>query len=248
MKTDVNYITLMLSHMIQNEDDMNTIISRIVGGTAIPYEWVEPEILPIQELFKTNPTNRYYTIINFMNDSNYSKDHHQDRRMFLNYLTISELELLNNTCAEIFLTQHITKFLVLHITLSFMTAVQLPKTIDNTCEYIKNIKEYTTRDKTTEYIINDEDSICITYRHLTPDINKTKTIIQNWLAENISDGEFGAILIPDINSTIQADMCTRKELLKDITAKGHMCINYSTCVLGGDIGLPYNRGYCLNLN
>ena len=248
MKTNVNYITLMLSHRMQNEDDMNSIISRIIGGTAIPYEWVEPKILPISQLFKSNPIDRYYTIMEFIDDLNYSKDHYQERRMYLNYLSISELELLKNISAEIFLAHRITKFLVLHINLSFVSTPRLPKTITNTYEGIKDIKEYTTRDTTTEYIVNDTNSIYVTYRHLKPNIADTKIMIYNWLEENIGEGDQAAILIQDIDSTIIADACTRKELLKDITAKGHMCINYNTCVLGGDLNLPYDRGYCLNLN
>ena len=236
MRTDVIYTIGQMSQVIKDKGTMDELVIQVLGGSARAYTWDWVPIFTMNELFKPDTDDRFYTVLKFIQDKGFDPDDYYVTMLHSNYISANVTRVTDETCEQIYHATGIDEFLVfrpkslLLYSHSSVRAV-LQDEVDNTFEV-----------KT-----EDAHEYHITYKEIEYGATTIEKLIDPWLADDSRKGKPCAIIIPDTDIWISDTTKIRECFFKKYMDQGHIIVNHNECVISETRCLPDDRGYRLKL-
>ena len=236
MRTDVIYTIGQMSQVIKDKGTMDELVIQVLGGSARAYTWDWVPIFTMNELFKPDTGDRFYTVLKFIQDKGFDPDDYYVTMLHSNYITANIVRVTDETCEQIYHATGIDEFLVFRqksLLLYSHSSVRadLQDEVSSICEV-----------KT-----EDEHGYRITYKEIEYGAATIEKVIDPWLADDSRKGKHCAIIIPDTDIWISDTIAIRDRFFKKYMNQGHIIISHNECVISETRCLPDDRGYRLKL-
>ena len=112
MRTDVIYTIGQMSQVIKDKGTMDELVIQVLGGSARAYTWDWVPIFTMNELFKPDTDDRFYTVLKFIQDKGFDPDDYYVTMLHSNYITANIVRVTDETCEQIYHATGIDEFLV----------------------------------------------------------------------------------------------------------------------------------------
>ena len=236
MKTDVIYTIRQMSEIIKDKGTMDELVIQLLGGSARAYTWNWVPIFTMNELFKPDTDNRFYTVLKFIQDKGFDPDDYYVTMLHSNYITANITRVTDETCEQIYHATGIDEFLVFR-----------PKSLPLYAHGSVRAALWDVVSSTFEVKTKDEHKYRITYKEIEYGAATIEKLIDPWLADDSRKGKHCAIIIPDTDIWISDSTKIRECFFKKYMDQGHIIVNHNECVISETRCLPDDRGYRLKL-
>ena len=236
MRTDAIYTIRQMSQVIKDKGTMDELVIQLLGGSARAYTWNWVPIFTMNELFKPDTDDRFYTVLKFIQDKDFDPDDYYVTMLHSNYITANIVRVTDETCEQIYHATGIDEFLVFR-----------PKSLPL---YSHSSVRAVLRDaasSTFEVKTEDGHRYRITYEEIEYGAATIEKLIDPWLADDSRKGKQCAIIIPDTDIWISDTTKIRECFFKKYMDQGHIIVNHNECVISETRCLPDDRGYRLKL-
>ena len=236
MRTDVIYTIRQMSQVIKDKGTMDELVIQLLGGSACAYtrNWVP--IFTMNELFKPDTDDRFYTVLKFIQDKGFDPDDYYVTILHSNYIVANIIRVTDETCEQIYHATGLDNFLVFR-----------PKSL---LLYSHSSVRAVLQDavsSTFEVRTEDEHRYRITYKEIEYGAATIEKVIDPWLADDSRKEKQCAIIIPDTDIWISDTTKIRECFFKKYMDQGHIIVNHNECVISETRCLPDDRGYRLKL-
>lgn len=237
MRTDAIYTIRQMSQVIKDKGTMDELVIQILGGSACAYtrNWVP--IFTMNELFKPDTDDRFYTVLKFIQDKGFDPDDYYVTMLHSNYIVANVIRVTDETCEQIYHATGIDEFLVFR-----------PKSLPLYAHGSVRAALWDAASSTFEVKTKDEHKYRITYKEIEYGAATIEKLIDPWLVDDSRKGKHCAIIIPDtdiwISDTTKIRECFFKKYMDQ---GGHIIVNHNECVISETRCLPDDRGYRLKL-
>lgn len=186
MRTDVIYTIRQMSQVIKDKGTLDELVIQLLGGSACAYtrNWVP--IFTMNELFKPDTDDRFYTVLKFIQDKGFDPDDYYVTILHSNYIVANIIRVTDETCEQIYHATGLDEFLVFR-----------PKSLPL---YAHSYVRAVLRDvasSTIEVKTEDGHSYRITYKEIEYGAATIEKLIDPWLADDSRKEKQCAIIIPD---------------------------------------------------
>lgn len=236
MRTDVIYTIGQMSQVIKDKGTMDELVIQLLGGSARAYTWNWVPIFTMNELFKPDTDDRFYTVLKFIQDKGFDPDDYYVTMLHSNYITANITRVTDETCEQIYHATGIDEFLV------FRTKSLLLSSHSSVRAVLQDEVSSTFAVKT-----EDDHEYHITYKEIEYGAATIEKLIDPWLVDDSRKGKHCAIIIPDTDIWISDSIKIRECFFKKYMDQGHIIVNHNECVIGETRCLPDDRGYRLKL-
>lgn len=236
MRTDVIYTIRQMSQVIKDKGTMDELVIQLLGGSACAYtrNWVP--IFTMNELFKPDTADRFYTVLKFIQDKGFDPDDYYVTMLHSNYIIANVTRVTDETCEQIYHATGIDEFLVFR-----------PKSLPLYAHSSVRAVLWDEADNTFEVKTKDKHKYRITYKEIEYGAATIEKLIDPWLADDSRKGKQCAIIIPDTDIWISDTIKIRECFFKKYMNQGHIIVNHNECVISETRCLPDDRGYRLKL-
>ena len=236
MRTDVIYTIRQMSQVIKDKGTLDELVIQLLGGSACAYtrNWVP--IFTMNELFKPDTDDRFYTVLKFIQDKGFDPDDYYVTILHSNYIVANIIRVTDETCEQIYHATGLDEFLVFR-----------PKSLPL---YAHSYVRAVLRDvasSTIEVKTEDGHSYRITYKEIEYGAATIEKLIDPWLADDSRKEKQCAIIIPDTDIWISDTTKIRECFFKKYMDQGHIIVNHNECVISETRCLPDDHGYRLKL-
>lgn len=236
MRTDVIYTIGQMSQVIKDKGTMDELVIQLLGGSARGYTWNWVPIFTMNELFKPDTDDRFYTVLKFIQDKGFDPDDYYVTMLYSNYITANITRVTDETCEQIYHATGIDEFLVFR-------PKSLPLYAHSSVRAVLQDEVSSTFEMKTE----DGHGYRITYKEIEYGAATIEKVIDPWLADDSRKGKHCAIIIPDTDIWISDTTKIRECFFKKYMDQGHIIVNHNECVISETRCLPDDRGYRLKL-
>lgn len=236
MRTDAIYTIRQMSQDIKDKGTMDELVIQLLGGSACAYtrNWVP--IFTMNELFKSDTDDRFYTVLKFIQDKGFDPDDYYVTMLHSNYIVANVIHVTDETCEQIYHATGIDEFLVFR-----------PKSLPLYAHGSVRAALWDAASSTFEVKTKDEHKYRITYKEIEYGAATIEKLIDPWLADDSRKGKHCAIIIPDTDIWISDSTKIRECFFKKYMDQGHIIVNHNECVISETRCLPDDRGYRLKL-
>lgn len=236
MRTDVIYTIRQMSQIIKDKGTMDELVIQLLGGSACAYtrNWVP--IFTMNELFKSDTDDRFYTVLKFIQDKGFDPDDYYVTMLHSNYIVANVIHVTDETCEQIYHATGIDEFLVFR-----------PKSLPLYAHGSVRAALWDAVSSTFEVKTKDGHKYRITYKEIEYGAATIEKLIDPWLADDSRKGKHCAIIIPDTDIWISDSTKIRECFFKKYMDRGHIIVNHNECVISETRCLPDDRGYRLKL-
>ena len=236
MRTDAIYTIRQMSQVIKDKGTMDELVIQLLGGSACAYtrNWVP--IFTMNELFKSDTDDRFYTVLKFIQDKGFDPDDCYATMLHSNYITTNIIRVTDETCEQIYHATGIDEFLVFR-----------PKSLPLYAHGSVRAALWDAVSSTFEVKTKDGHKYRITYKEIEYGAATIEKVIDPWLADDSRKGKHCAIIIPDTDIWISDSTKIRECFFKKYMDQGHIIVNHNECVISETRCLPDDRGYRLKL-
>lgn len=236
MRTDVIYTIRQMSQIIKDKGTMDELVIQLLGGSACAYtrNWVP--IFTMNELFKSDTDDRFYTVLKFIQDKGFDPDDYYVTMLHSNYIVANVIHVTDETCEQIYHATGIDEFLVFR-----------PKSLPLYAHGSVRAALWDAVSSTFEVKTKDGHKYRITYKEIEYGAATIEKLIDPWLADDSRKGKHCAIIIPDTDIWISDSTKIRECFFKKYMDQGHIIVNHNECVISETRCLPDDRGYRLKL-
>ena len=236
MRTDAIYTIRQMSQVIKDKGTMDELVIQLLGGSACAYtrNWVP--IFTMNELFKSDTDDRFYTVLKFIQDKGFDPDDYYVTMLHSNYIVANVIHVTDETCEQIYHATGIDEFLVFR-----------PKSLPLYAHGSVRAALWDAVSSTFEVKTKDGHKYRITYKEIEYGAATIEKLIDPWLADDSRKGKHCAIIIPDTDIWISDSTKIRECFFKKYMDQGHIIVNHNECVIGETRCLPDDRGYRLKL-
>lgn len=236
MRTDVIYTIRQMSQIIKDKGTMDELVIQLLGGSACAYtrNWVP--IFTMNELFKSDADDRFYTVLKFIQDKGFDPDDYYVTMLHSNYIVANVIHVTDETCEQIYHATGIDEFLVFR-----------PKSLPLYAHGSVRAALWDAVSSTFEVKTKDGHKYRITYKEIEYGAATIEKLIDPWLADDSRKGKHCAIIIPDTDIWISDSTKIRECFFKKYMDQGHIIVNHNECVISETRCLPDDRGYRLKL-
>ena len=236
MRTDAIYTIRQMSQVIKDKGTMDELVIQLLGGSACAYtrNWVP--IFTMNELFKSDTDDRFYTVLKFIQDKGFDPDDYYVTMLHSNYIVANVIHVTDETCEQIYHATGIDEFLVFR-----------PKSLPLYAHDSVRAALWDAVSSTFEVKTKDGHKYRITYKEIEYGAATIEKLIDPWLADDSRKGKHCAIVIPDTDIWISDSIKIRECFFKKYMDQGHTIVNHNECVIGETRCLPDDRGYRLKL-
>ena len=236
MRTDAIYTIRQMSQVIKDKGTMDELVIQLLGGSACAYtrNWVP--IFTMNELFKQDTDDRYYTVLKFIQDKGFDPDDYYVTMLHSNYIVANVIHVTDETCEQIYHATGIDEFLVFR-----------PKSLPLYAHGSVRAALWDAVSSTFEVKTKDGHKYRITYKEIEYGAATIEKLIDPWLADDSRKGKHCAIIIPDTDIWISDSTKIRECFFKKYMDQGHIIVNHNECVISETRCLPDDRGYRLKL-
>ena len=236
MRTDAIYTIRQMSQVIKDKGTMDELVIQLLGGSACAYtrNWVP--IFTMNELFKPDTDDRFYTVLKFIQDKGFDPDDYYVTMLHQNYIIANVTRVTDETCEQIYHATGIDEFLVFR-----------PKSLPLYAHSSVRAVLWDAVSSTFEVKTEDGQRYRITYEEIEYGADTIEKLIDPWLADDSRKGKQCAIIIPDTDIWISDTIKIRECFLKKYMDQGHIIVNHNECVISETRCLPDDRGYRLKL-
>lgn len=236
MRTDAIYTIRQMSQVIKDKGTMDELVIQLLGGSACAYtrNWVP--IFTMNELFKSDTDDRFYTVLKFIQDKGFDPDDYYVTMLHSNYIVANVIHVTDETCEQIYHATGIDEFLVFR-----------PKSLPLYAHGSVRAALWDAVSSTFEVKTKDGHKYRITYKEIEYGAATIEKLIDPWLADDSRKGKHCAIIIPDTDIWISDSTKIRECFFKKYMDQGHIIVNHNECVISETRCLPDDRGYRLKL-
>lgn len=236
MRTDAIYTIRQMSQVIKDKGTMDELVIQLLGGSACAYtlDWVP--IFTMNELFKPDTDDRFYTVLKFIQDKGFDPDDYYVTMLHSNYIVANVIRVTDETCEQIYHATGIDEFLVFR-----------PKSLPLYAHGSVRAALWDAVSSTFEVKTEDEHKYRITYKEIEYGAATIEKLIDPWLADDSRKGKPCAIIIPDTDIWISDNIKIRECFFKKYMGQGHIIVNHNECIISETRCFPDDRGYRLNL-
>lgn len=236
MNSDAIYTIRQMSQVIKDKGTMDELVIQLLGGSACAYtrNWVP--IFTMNELFKSDTDDRFYTVWKFIQDKGFDPDDYYVTMLHSNYIVANVIHVTDETCEQIYHATGIDEFLV------FRSKSLLLYSHSSVRAVLQDAVSSTFEVKT-----KDGHKYRITYKEIEYGAATIEKLIDPWLADDSRKGKHCAIIIPDTDIWISDSTKIRECFFKKYMDQGHIIVNHNECVISETRCLPDDRGYRLKL-
>ena len=236
MRTDAIYTIRQMSQVIKDKGTMDELVIQVLGGSARAYtrNWVP--IFTMNELFKSDTDDRFYTVLKFIQDKGFDPDDYYVTMLHSNYIVANVIHVTDETCEQIYHATGIDEFLVFR-----------PKSLPLYAHGSVRAALWDAVSSTFEVKTKDGHKYRITYKEIEYGAATIEKVIDPWLADDSRKGKHCAIIIPDTDIWISDSTKIRECFFKKYMDQGHIIVNHNECVISETRCLPDDRGYRLKL-
>lgn len=236
MRTDVIYTIRQMSQVIKDKGTMDELVIQLLGGSACAYtqNWVP--IFTMNELFRPDTDDRFYTVLKFIQDKGFDPDDYYVTMLHSNYIVANVIRVTDETCEQIYHATGIDEFLVFR-----------PKSLPLYAHGSVRAALWDAVSSTFEVKTEDEHKYRITYKEIEYGAATIEKLIDPWLADESRKGKPCAIIIPDTDIWISDTTKIREGFFNKYTDQGHIIVNHNECIISETRCLPDDRGYRLKL-
>ena len=86
MNTDAIYTIIQMSRVIKDKGTMDELVIQLLGGSACAYTRNWAPIFTMNELFKPDTDDRFYTVLKFIQDKGFDPDDYYATILHSNYI------------------------------------------------------------------------------------------------------------------------------------------------------------------
>lgn len=236
MRTDAIYTIRQMSQVIKDKGTMDELVIQLLGGSACTYtrNWVP--IFTMNELFKPDTDDRFYTVLKFIQDKGFDPDDYYVTMLHSNYIVANVIHVTDETCEQIYHATGIDEFLVFR-----------PKSLPLYAHGSVRAALWDAVSSTFEVKTKDGHKYRITYKEIEYGAATIEKLIDPWLADDSRKGKHCAIIIPDTDIWISDSTKIRECFFKKYMDQGHIIVNHNECAISETRCLPDDRGYRLKL-
>ena len=236
MRTDVIYTIRQMSQVIKDKGTMDELVIQLLGGSSCAYtrNWVP--IFTMNELFKSDTDDRFYTVLKFIQDKGFDPDDYYATMLHSNYIVANVIHVTDETCEQIYHATGIDEFLVFR-----------PKSLPLHAHGSVRAALWDAVSSTFEVKTKDGHKYRITYKEIEYGAATIEKVIDPWLADDSRKGKHCAIIIPDTDIWISDSTKIRECFFKKYMDQGHIIVNHNECVISETRCIPDDRGYRLKL-
>lgn len=236
MRTDAIYTIRQMSQVIKDKGTMDELVIQLLGGSACAYtrNWVP--IFTMNELFKPDTDDRFYTVLKFIQDKDFDPDDYYVTILHSNYIVANVIRVTDETCEQIYHATGIDEFLVFR-----------PKSLPLYAHGSVRAALWDAVSSTFEVKTKDGHKYRITYKEIEYGAATIEKLIDPWLADDSRKGKHCTIIIPDTDIWISDSTKIRECFFKKYMDQGHIIVNHNECVISETRCLPDDRGYRLKL-
>lgn len=236
MRTDAIYTIRQMSQVIKDKGTMDELVIQLLGGSACAYtrNWVP--IFTMNELFKSDTDDRFYTVLKFIQDKGFDPDDYYVTMLHSNYIVANVIHVTDETCEQIYHATGIDEFLVFR-----------PKSLPLYAHGSVRAALWDAVSSTFEVKTKDGHKYRITYKEIEYGAATIEKLIDPWLTDDSRKGKHCAIIIPDTDIWISDSTKIRECFFKKYMDQGHIIVNHNECVISETRCLPDDRGYRLKL-
>ena len=236
MRTDAIYTIEQMSQIIKDKETMDELVIQLLGGSARAYTWNWVPIFTMNELFKPDTDDRYYTVLKFIQDKGFDPDDYYVTMLHSNYIIANIIRVTDETCEQIYHATGIDEFLVFR-----------PKSLPLYAHGSVRAALWDAVSSTFEVKTKDGHKYRITYKEIEYGAATIEKLIDPWLADDSRKGKHCAIIIPNIDIWISDSTKIRECFFKKYMDQGHIIVNHNECIISETRCLPDDRGYRLKL-